>query len=129
MKAAVSRRKALAILGSGLTAATLAAPSVAGNAANQGAHRRLLLFDPELARRDRATLRATFGAHRPVAIQRELVRQWRDGLAQSVLEARGATALVLWDKVELLRGLGREHRMKVSVSRSGQLGFRVELSA
>lgn len=129
MRPHISRRKALAILGSGLTAATLAAPSLAGVSAGRDAGGRLLLFDPELARRDRATFRMTFGAHQPVAIQRELVRQWRDGLAQAVLAAKGATALVLWDKVELLRGLGREQRMKVSVTRAGQLAFRVDLSA
>ncbi|HTN60807.1 MAG TPA: hypothetical protein VL147_04560 [Devosia sp.] len=125
----VTRRNALLAIGGSLAATTvLSAPALGRRTAGHAAGDPLLLLDPDLARRDQKTVQALFGGGKSLTIERELVRQWRDGLGKAVQDARRATALVLWDKVEVLRGLGREERMKVDVTRLGQAAFRIELS-
>jgi len=58
----------------------------------------------------------------------DLVRQWQNGLRESVAVS-GAVALVRWDMALMLRQLGREARLSIKVTPRGGDMFGVNLSA
>jgi len=64
-----------------------------------------------------------------VDLERDLVRQWRDGLRRRITQHSRAIAIVRWDKVMILAGLGREGGLSVApapLALNGSL-FRVQL--
>lgn len=110
----LSRRQALA---AGAAAAALSAPAFAS------AQPPLLLDDSfEPARKARA--RQLFAGQPVLPLQVEIVRQWRDGLAQQVRP--GAVALTRYDKALMLEGLAREAGLRTKTSRLDGATFRID---
>jgi len=56
------------------------------------------------------------------------LRQWQGGLFETIA-ARGAIAQVRWDIAVMLRHLGREARLTVTVRPSGPAQFTVHIAA
>jgi hypothetical protein len=110
-----------------LLASTLALPQsreVRAQASAEG----LLLLDPSLDWADLRGRRALSGFRRTLSVERDLVRQWRDGLHGVVRsQASPVTALVRWDKALILSGLAREEGLRVTSTRLSRCVFRVEL--
>ena len=87
----------------------------------------LILIDGSLTEREKLDGGVTPGAEAR-AIQPDIVRQWRDGLAREVATAAGAIAYVRWDKALLLADLAREARMTSRYNRVSRAVFAVEIS-
>jgi hypothetical protein len=108
----VSRRGAIAT--GAASVALLALPAGAA----------LALIDLELGEEDLRAARA--GSARPLALERDLVAQWRRGLRDRL--GRGpAIAYLRWDKAMILAGLAREERLRVRQTRIGRSLFKLEL--
>ena len=128
MTFSVDRRAALGVLGAAGVATAIA---VDRNKARQSGNPALLLVDE----RDADQALAMFepvkdqaaGPMQQRIVGQDLLRQWRDGLGDEVLEAEQMIALVRWDHALTLEGLAREHNRHTQVNKlSGGL-FRLEL--
>lgn len=118
----MDRRRALQTTGAVLAAASLPALGIGGLAGT------LTLVDGTLSERELRASGASVSATAK-AIQPDLVRQWRDGLAGQIAGAGSVIAYVRWDKALVLVGLARESRMAYRSLQIGRSVFEVRLSA
>lgn len=114
----ISRRNLLATSGSLLAVGALPSQAFAAETSLQ-------LVDRGLSRAELDQANVHIGQARP--IDRDLVRQWRDGLCREVREAQGAVAYVRWDKTLLMSYLAREDGMTAQVRQLGRSVFAVNL--
>lgn len=105
-------------------AAVLAAASLPALGRSGGA---LTLVDATLSGRELSASGVSVSANAK-AIQPDLVRQWRDGMAAQTAAAESVIAYVRWDKALVLVGLARESRMAYRTLRIGRSVFEVRLS-
>ena len=111
----LSRRNLLA--STGLLATLAAAPAAARSLL---AAEPLALFDPASAE----SARFAGEAANSIAIEGDLVRQWRDGLGETCAAAPSVGAKLRWHHAVLLSGLMREERRKVRIEKlPGDLVF------
>jgi hypothetical protein len=71
-------------------------------------------LQPPLVLRDIDIDLAFLPAGELVDLERDLVRQWRDGLHHRIVQHSRAIAIVRWDKVMMLAGLGKEEGLSVT---------------
>jgi hypothetical protein len=116
----IDRRTLLRVSGALVAAASLHRPVLAES------RRILTLIDAGLEQHDlvRAQALLEAGAKR---IERDLVRQWRDGLRTEIMAAEGGLAYVRWDKALLLEGLARESGMTTRRRRLDRSCFEVRI--
>ncbi|NWG52608.1 MAG: hypothetical protein HXY28_02710 [Hydrogenophilaceae bacterium] len=88
----------------------------------------LLLLDPTVDAPGRQAADAVVCAH-CIALEADLVRQWRRQLGADVVACAAAVAFVRWDKALILQGLAREARMSVQIVRVSRGAFRVTMRA
>jgi len=90
------------------------------------AHEPLYLVDMSITPRERGP---AWGGEvgKTAFLQRDLVRQWRDGLQRRVVDCGVAIALVRADKALLLAGMARESGLSACQSQVDHGIFRVEL--
>jgi len=104
----LSRRHLLA--SSGLLATLAAAPAAARTLLADEA---IVLFDPDTTE----SARFAKEAGKRIAIEGDLVRQWRDGLGETCATAPAVIAKLRWHHAVLLSGLMREARRKVKIEK------------
>lgn len=89
-----------------------------------------LLLDTRLASAEWRGLGALEHRGAPVALEAELVRQWRRGLWAQLRASGGPVrALVRWDHALVLQGLAREERCQATVTQCGPALFEVRFNA
>ena len=116
----IDRRTLLRVSGALVAAVSLHRPVLADS------KQMLRLIDPGLEQRDLVRAQALLGAGAK-RIERDLVRQWRDGLRTEILAAEGGLACVRWDKALLLEGLARESGMTTRRRRLNRSCFEVRI--
>ena len=116
----IDRRTLLRVSGALVAAASLQRPVLAAS------RRMLTLIDPGLEQHDLVRAHALLGAGAK-RIERDLVRQWRDGLRNEISSAEGGLAYVRWDKALLLEGLARESGMTTRRRRLDRSCFEVRI--
>jgi hypothetical protein len=104
----MNRRELMALAGAAVAASAL--PSPAG--ASRGAPA-FTLYDPAVP----ASARFANAAGHAVAIQGDLVRQWRDGLGAAIGSRTPVAALVRWSDAFALADLLKESRRGASIDR------------
>ena len=116
----IDRRTLLRVSGALVAAVSLQRPVLAESS------RTLRLIDPSLEQRDLVRAQALLGAGAK-RLERDLVRQWRDGLRTEIMAAEGGLACVRWDKALLLEGLARESGMTTRRRRLDRSCFEVRI--
>lgn len=105
----MNRRELMALAGAAAASSALPAAARGGEAAPAFA-----LYDPAIA----ASARFANTAGHAVAIEGDLVRQWRDGLGAAVGARTPVAALVRWSDAFVLAGLLKENGRGASIDRA-----------
>lgn len=113
---------AAAVTGTSLMAGACPAWAMPG----QGA--RLLLLDPSLATAREIGMAGNTFSDCVIAIDRDLVRSWRDGIRARVLASGHSLAIVRWAEAQILAGLVREDSGRSRIRALGGNAYEVSLS-
>ena len=101
--------------------ASLGATALAGGALAAIRRPHLLLVDTGLSAASLRLIPASLRTVQAIPIEGDLVRLWRDGLAERIAAALGRVAAIAGhDQALLLAGLAREDRLRTSGTRLGR---------
>ncbi len=131
MTGAVTRRGFIGAAAAGAAIVSTTGNALAASVSDGG----LFLLDLSLDNEAQMAFATRSGGDSLVALQQDVVRQWRDGLGQAVANAGGAIAVVRWAEAHVLAGLARESGGTASIHQlagnafevriAGEIGFRV----